>query len=411
MSNDNTVLDVSAIRAQFPILNRRFNGHPLTFLDTAATALKPQVVIDTISKFYAEEYATVRRGIYALSQEATARFEGVRAQAAQFLGACEADEIVFVRGVTEAINLVAYSYGRQVLEAGDRVLLTEMEHHANIVPWQLVCEERGAEIDVVPFDTEGQLDLNAVAEKLTPRTKVVAMVHVSNALGSINPVAAVARMAHENGAVLLVDGAQSAPHLPLNVQNLGADFFACSGHKMFGPTGVGLLYGRKELLADMPPWMGGGEMIDRVTFAETTYDDPPHRFEAGTPPIAEVIGLGAAMTWIDELGRPAISSYEHDLLGYATARLQELSGARVIGKAAMKAGILGFVLDGIHPFDIGTLLDEQGVAIRVGHHCAQPVIDHYGLSATARASFGPYNDRADVDRFVAALERVQTMMV
>lgn len=410
MSDEATSLDVKTVRDQFPILAREFDGKPLIFLDSAATSLKPQCVVDTIAKFYSEEYATVRRGVYGISQEATARFEAVRAQAATFLGASEPEEIVFVRGVTEAINLVAYSYGRTVLQSGDRVLLTEMEHHANIVPWQLVCKERGAQIDVVSFDERGQLDLSEVRSKLTERTKIVSMVHVSNALGTVNPVAGITRMAHEVGAVVLVDGAQSAPHLPVNVQNLGADFFACSAHKMFGPTGVGLLYGRKELLANMPPWMGGGEMIDKVTFEESTYDDPPHRFEAGTPPIAQVIGLGAALSWIEALGRPAIAGHEHQLLKYATQRLTALPGTNVVGRAPMKAGILTFTLDGIHPFDIGTLLDEQGVAIRTGHHCAQPVMQHYAVPATARASFGPYNNREDIDVFITALERVQSMM-
>ncbi len=402
--------DVEAVRSQFPQLNREMNGKPLVFLDSAATSLKPQSVIDAISRFYSEEYATVRRGVYSLSQEATSRFEGVRAKGAAFLGASEPDEIIFVRGVTEAINLVAYSYGRSVLSEGDEVLITEMEHHANIVPWQLVCKEKGAKLVVASFDETGQLDLDEIREKITDRTKVVAMVHVSNALGTLNPVAAITRMAHEKGAVAVVDGAQSTPHLPLDVQSLGADFFACSAHKLFGPTGVGMLYGRKELLAQMPPWMGGGEMIDKVTFEESTYDDPPHRFEAGTPPIAQVIGLGAALDWIEGLGRANIAAHEHDLLRYGTKRIEELEGVRVVGTAPMKAGILAFTVDGIHPFDIGTLLDEQGIAIRVGHHCAQPVMEHYGIPSTARASFGPYNTRGDIDAFIEGLKKVQRMM-
>ncbi|MEO1172595.1 MAG: cysteine desulfurase, partial [Myxococcota bacterium] len=399
-------LDVDAVRAQFPILHKPVNGKPLVFLDSAATSLKPQRVVDTISQFYAEEYATVRRGVYALSQAATTRYEGVRAQAAQFLGAAEADEIVFVRGVTEAMNLLAYSYGRSVLEAGDEVLVTEMEHHANIVPWQLVCKEKGATLKVASFDDSGQLNLEEIRELITDRTKIVSLVHVSNALGTINPVAAITRMAHEMGAVAIVDGAQSTPHIPLNVQSLGADFFACSAHKLFGPTGVGLLYGRKELLSEMPPWMGGGEMIDKVTFEESTYDDPPHRFEAGTPPIAQVMGLGAALEWIEELGRPAIAAHEHALLRYATKAIKELPGVSVVGTAPLKAGILAFTLDGIHPFDIGTLLDEQGIAIRVGHHCAQPVMQHYDVPATARASFGPYNHEGDIDALIDGLKTV-----
>lgn len=403
-------LDVDEVRAQFPILQKQVNGKPLVFLDSAATSLKPQRVVDAIATFYAEEYATVRRGVYALSQAATARYEGVRAQAAEFLGASESDEIVFVRGVTEAMNLLAYSYGRSVLEAGDEVLITEMEHHANIVPWQLVCKERGAKLKVASFDDSGQLNLNEIRELITGRTKIVSMVHVSNALGTVNPVAAITRMAHEKGAIAIVDGAQSTPHIPLNVQSLGADFFACSAHKLFGPTGVGLLYGRKELLADMPPWMGGGEMIDKVTFDESTYDDPPHRFEAGTPPIAQVMGLGAALEWIEEIGRPVIAAHEHALLRYATKAIKELPGVRIVGTAPMKAGILAFTLEGIHPFDIGTLLDEQGIAIRVGHHCAQPVMEHYQVPATARASFGPYNHEGDIDALIEGLKKVQRMM-
>ncbi|MEM7435919.1 MAG: cysteine desulfurase [Myxococcota bacterium] len=405
-----TALDVEAVRAQFPILQKEVHGRPLIFLDSAATSLKPQVVVDTIAKFYAEEYATVRRGVYSLSQEATARYEGVRTQAAEFLGAKEPDEVVFVRGVTEAINLVAYSHGRKVLGPGDEVLITEMEHHSNIVPWQIVCQETNATLKVASFDDSGQLDLTDIREKITARTKIVSMVHVSNALGTVNPVAEITRLARQVGAVTIVDGAQSTPHIPLNVQSLGADFFACSGHKMFGPTGVGLLYGRKELLASMPPWMGGGEMIDRVTLEESTYDDPPHRFEAGTPPIAQVIGLGAAMAWIEALSRPAIAAHEHALLTYATRAIEELPGVRVVGTAPMKAGILAFTLDGIHPFDIGTLLDEQGIAIRVGHHCAQPVMQHYGVPATARASFGPYNTKSDIDGLIDGLRKVQRMM-
>ncbi|MEL6543982.1 MAG: cysteine desulfurase [Myxococcota bacterium] len=402
--------DVEAVRAQFPILKREMNGKPLVFLDSAATSLKPKSVVDAIAKFYSEDYATVRRGVYALSQEATAAFEGVREKGARFLGAEHADEVVFVRGVTEAINLIANSFGRSVLKEGDEVLITEMEHHANIVPWQLVCKDTGAKLVVASFDESGQLDLNEIKEKITDRTKIVSMVHVSNALGTVNPVAAITRMAREKGAVTVIDGAQSAPHLPLNVRSLGADFFACSAHKLFGPTGVGMLYGRKELLESMPPWMGGGEMIDKVTFEESTYDDPPHRFEAGTPPIAQVIGLGAALDWIEELGRPNIAAHEHKLLRYGHKQLSNLPGVKVVGTAPLKAGILAFTVDGVHPFDIGTLLDEQGIAIRVGHHCAQPVMEHYGIPATARASFGPYNTTEDVDAFIDGLKTVQRMM-
>lgn len=407
-----TALELNAeeIRAQFPILKRQVNGKPLVFLDSAATSLKPNAVVDVIAKFYAEEYATVRRGVYALSQEATARYEGVRAQVARFLGAAEAEEIVFVRGVTEAVNLVAYSYGRSVLGEGDEVLITEMEHHANIVPWQIVCKEVGATLRVASFDDSGQLDLDEIEQKITERTKIVSMVHVSNALGTVNPVAAITRMAHAKGAVVVVDGAQSTPHLPLNVQSIGADFFAFSGHKLFGPTGVGCLYARKELLASMPPWMGGGEMIDRVTFDETTYDDPPHRFEAGTPPIAQVMGLGAALTWIESLGRPAIAAHEHSLLRKTTREIKKIAGVRIVGTAPLKAGIVAFTLEGVHPFDIGTLLDEQGIAIRVGHHCAQPVMEHFGVPATARVSFGPYNHDQDIDLFIEGLLNVQRLL-
>lgn len=398
-------IEPEKLRRDFPILEREMNGKPLVFLDSAATSLKPRVVVDAISEFYLHDYATVRRGIYHLSQEATSRFEAVREKARKLFNAASSEEFIFVRGVTEAVNLFANSYGRAFLKPGDEVLITAMEHHANIVPWQFVCAATGAKLRVLPMDSRGVLAIERLDEFLTERTRIVSVVHVSNALGTVNPVAEIARRAHRVGAVVFLDGAQSAPHVPVDFEQLGCDFYACSGHKMFGPTGVGLFYGRAELLEKMPPWMGGGEMIERVTFENSTFDVPPHRFEAGTPPIAQVIGLGAAIDYLETLGLEAIESHEAELLSYATERILEIPGLTVTGTADDKSGILAFVVDGVHAFDIGTILNEQGVAIRVGHHCTQPVMDFLGVSATARASFGPYNTRTDIDGFIEALDK------
>lgn len=402
--------DVRALRADFPQLRREIHGQPLAYLDTAATSLKPQAVIDRISRFYSWEYGTVRRGVYTLSQEATAMFEGVRAQAARFLGAASANEIVFVRGVTEGMNLLAHTLGSSLGE-GDEILITEMEHHANILPWQLVAQRTGARIVVAEIDERGNLRLDDLAAKLSDRTRIVSVVHVSNALGTVNPVAEVAKLAAGVGAKMIVDGAQSAPHLPIDVAALGCDFYLCSGHKMLGPTGAGLLWGRAALLAELPPFMGGGEMIDHVTYETSTYEDPPHRFEPGTPAIASVIGLGAAMTYLEAIGMERLHAWDRELVAYATEAMSEVPALRFSGDPDTRSGLVPFTVEGVHPFDLGTLLDHHGVAIRVGHHCAQPLMRRLGVPATARASFGAYTNREDIDRFVVGLREVCDMLL
>lgn len=397
-------------RDDFPQLQRKIYDHPLTYLDTAATSLKPRQVIERLSEFYLHEYGTVRRGVYLLSQEATKTFEGVRASAARFLNAGRAEEVVFVRGVTEGMNLLANSLGEWRLEPGDEILISEMEHHANILPWQFVAKRTGAKIVVAPITDKGDIDLDALRERVTSRTKIVSIVHISNALGTVNPVAAIGEIAHEAGALMIVDGAQSAPHIPVDVQALGCDFYVCSGHKMYGPTGAGLLYGRYELLAEMPPFLGGGEMIDKVTFESATFEEPPHRFEAGTPQIGEVIGLGAAIDYLNESGMSAIAEHDAALTRYCEEKIREVPGVEVIGSPGLRSGLVPFVMEGGHPFDIGTLLDREGIAIRVGHHCAQPLLRRLGLSATARASFGIYNNFDDIDRFIDGLNFVSEML-
>lgn len=397
-------------RDDFPQLQRKIYDHPLTYLDTAATSLKPRQVIERLSEFYLHEYGTVRRGVYLLSQEATKTFEGVRASAARFLNAGRAEEVVFVRGVTEGMNLLANSLGEWRLEPGDEILISEMEHHANILPWQFVAKRTGAKIVVAPITDKGDIDLDALRERVTSRTKIVSIVHISNALGTVNPVAAIGEIAHEAGALMIVDGAQSAPHIPVDVQALGCDFYVCSGHKMYGPTGAGLLYGRYELLAEMPPFLGGGEMIDKVTFESATFEEPPHRFEAGTPQIGEVIGLGAAIDYLNAIGMSAIAEHDAALTRYCEEKIREVPGVEVIGSPRLRSGLVPFVMEGGHPFDIGTLLDREGIAIRVGHHCAQPLLRRLGLSATARASFGIYNNFDDIDRFIDGLNFVSEML-
>lgn len=397
-------------RDDFPQLQRKIYDHPLTYLDTAATSLKPRQVIERLSEFYLHEYGTVRRGVYLLSQEATKTFEGVRASAARFLNAGRAEEVVFVRGVTEGMNLLANSLGEWRLEPGDEILISEMEHHANILPWQFVAKRTGAKIIVAPITDKGDIDLDALRERVTSRTKIVSIVHISNALGTVNPVAAIGEIAHEAGALMIVDGAQSAPHIPVDVQALGCDFYVCSGHKMYGPTGAGLLYGRYELLAEMPPFLGGGEMIDKVTFESATFEEPPHRFEAGTPQIGEVIGLGAAIDYLNAIGMSAIAEHDAALTRYCEEKIREVPGVEVIGSPRLRSGLVPFVMEGGHPFDIGTLLDREGIAIRVGHHCAQPLLRRLGLSATARASFGIYNNFDDIDRFIDGLNFVSEML-
>jgi cysteine desulfurase/selenocysteine lyase len=403
-----TPLDVGRIRADFPILSETVRGgRPLIYLDNAATSQKPRQVIDAISRFYTSENANIHRGLHYLSERATTAYDAAREKVARFLGAGSPWEIVFTRGTTEAINLVAQSWGRSNLRPGDEVLVTGMEHHANLVPWQLVCEQTGATFRAVPITDRGELDLDAFDRLLTDRTTLFAVGHVSNALGTVNPVRELAARAHARGALVLVDGAQSAPHMSIDVSELDCDFFACSGHKLFGPTGIGVLYGRKAILDGMPPWQTGGDMIERVTLERTTWAAPPARFEAGTPPIAEVIGLAAAIDYVESVGLGAIGKWEGELLARATEQVGALPGVRLVGTAREKAGVLSFVLEGIHPHDVGTVLDDEGVAVRAGHHCAQPVMQRFGIPATVRASFAFYNTPDEIEVLVRGVERAR----
>jgi cysteine desulfurase/selenocysteine lyase len=402
-------LDVERLRRDFPILSQRVRGKPLVYLDNAATSQKPRAVIEAVTRFYAAENANIHRGVHYLSEQATSAYDAVRAQVARFINAASPREIVFTRGTTEGINLVAQSWGRSRLRPGDEILITGLEHHSNIVPWQLVAAQTGAVVRAVPITDAGELDLSGFDRLLTERTRLLAVAHLSNALGTINPVRWMTSRARERGIVTVVDAAQSAPHLPVDVQALDCDFLAFSGHKAFGPTGVGVLYGRLELLEAMPPWHGGGDMIETVTLERSTYAAPPARFEAGTPMIAQVIGLGAALEYVEGVGRMAIGAWEEELLGYATEQVRDLPGVRLVGTAREKASILSFVVDGVHPHDVGAVLDDDGIAIRAGHHCAQPVMQRFGLPATARASFAFYNTRDEVDALVRGLLRVRTV--
>ncbi len=401
------VLDLKALRADFPALHQQVRGHPLVYLDNGATSQKPQSVIDTIRHYYERDNSNVHRGVHTLSERATLAYEGVRKKVRNFFNAASIREIIFVRGTTEAINLVAQSYGRPRFSAGDEILITEMEHHSNIVPWQLLCQQTGATLKVVPFNDAGELDVDAYHQLLGPKTRLVAVVHVSNSLGTVNPVAEMIKAAHQFDVPVLVDGAQAVAHRKVDVQALDCDFYTCSAHKLFGPTGTGVLYAKEALLADMEPYQGGGDMISRVSFEKTLYNDLPYKFEAGTPNIAGVIGLGAALDYLDELDMAAIAAHEDELLDYATTQLQSLPGVRLIGTATEKASILSFCIEGVHPHDISTILDGEGIAIRAGHHCTMPVMTHYGLSATARASFALYNNRADVDALIAGIDKVK----
>ncbi len=401
--------DLDRARADFPILAQKVQNRPLVYLDNAASTQKPRVVMDAIATCYGEYYANVERGVHTLSQTSTAAREQARETVRRFLNAPSAEEIVFVRGTTEAINLVAASWGRRHVGAGDEILVTELEHHSNIVPWQLLCEERGAVLRVAPIDDRGEVILEELERLLSPRTRLVAVAHVSNALGTVNPVREIAEKAHRVGALVLVDGAQAAPHLAIDVQALGADFYAFSGHKVYGPSGIGVLWGRRELLAAMPPWQGGGGMIRTVTFAKTTYAPPPHRFEAGTPAIEAAVGLGAALDYLTALGLPAVAAWEAELLALATERLAAVPGLRLIGTARDKAAVLSFTMAGIHPHDVGTVLDQEGIAVRAGHHCAQPVMEHFRVPATTRASFGLYNTREEIEVLTAALHRAREL--
>ncbi len=397
--------DVQRVRQDFPILRQLVHGKPLVYLDNAATAQKPQSVIDAEIAFYTESNANVHRGLHDLSERATAAFEEARHKMQHFVGARDSREIVFVRGATEGINLVAQSFARTRLRSGDEILISTIEHHSNIVPWQIVAEQTGAKLRVIPINDRGELVLEEYERLLGPRTRILSVTHVSNALGTINPVRKMIAAAHRQGAAVVIDGAQAAPHLPIDVADLDCEFYVLSGHKMYGPTGIGVLYGKLDLLEAMPPYQAGGDMILSVTFEKTIYNAVPFKFEAGTPHIAGAVGLGAAADYVTALGHEAIESHEQDLLAYGTKALSAIPGLRLVGTARRKASVLNFVIDGIHPHDIGTILDREGVAIRSGHHCAQPLLERFGVPATARASLGLYNTREEIDRLVAALHR------
>jgi len=402
-------LDVEAVRRQFPVLDTRVHGKPLVYLDNAASAQKPRAVIDAEREVYERYYSNIHRGVHQLSVLATEAYERARARVQAFLGAREKREVVFLRGTTEAINLVSQSFGRRNVGPGDEVLITGLEHHSNIVPWQLLCEEKQATLRVAPIDDRGEVDLAAFERLLSPRTRIASFAHVSNALGTVNPVERMTELAHAAGAVVLIDGAQATPHIPVDVSRIGCDFYAFSGHKVYGPSGVGALYGRAELLEAMPPWQGGGDMIASVTFERSTWAEIPHKFEAGTPNVAGTIALGAAIEWLCGLGIEAVAAHEAELLRYGTEVLSAIPGLRFVGTARHRAGVLSFVLEGIHPHDIGTVLDYEGVAIRTGHHCAQPVMDRFSVPATARASLACFNNQGDLDALAAGLRRVREM--
>ena len=398
--------DVARIREDFPLLKQTVNGKPLVYLDNAATSQKPQSVIDALVRYYTTVNSNVHRGVHTLSQLATDDYEAARSKARKFINAAEDHELIYVRGTTEGINLVAQTFGRQNIGQGDEIIISCLEHHSNIVPWQILCEEKGAQLKIVPINDSGELLIDEYEKLLSPRTKLVSIVHQSNALGTINPMEAIIEMAHSRGVPVLVDGAQSAPHMAIDVQQMGCDFFVFSAHKLFGPTGIGILYGKSEYLNAMPPYQAGGEMIRSVSFEKTTYNVLPHKFEAGTPNIAGAIGLGAAIDYLNALGMEKINSYEKELLDYGTDCLSRIDGLQIIGTAKEKGGILSFVLGDIHPHDIGTILDTEGIAIRTGHHCAQPVMQRFGIPATARASLAFYNTKAEIDSLVEGIDRV-----
>jgi cysteine desulfurase/selenocysteine lyase len=403
--------DVAGIRQDFPILAQRVHGKPLVYLDNAATAQKPQAVIDALCRYYTTDNANIHRGLHQLSERATEAFEGARGKVQRFINAGDAREIVFVRGSTEGINLVAQSYGRKNVRAGDEILVTTMEHHSNIVPWQLLCEEKGAHLRVVPINDDGELLIDEYERLLTPKTRLVSVAHVSNALGTINPIRKLIELAHRRNIPVLIDGAQAAPHMKIDVRELGCDFYVFSGHKLFGPTGIGVLYGKAALLEEMPPYQGGGDMILSVTFEKTTYNALPYKFEAGTPHIAGAIGLGAAIDYVNRIGIDAIAAYEDELLAYATAAVSAIEGVKLIGTAKEKAGVISFIMDGAHAHDVGTILDQEGVAIRTGHHCAMPIMERFGVPATARASLAFYNTKEEIDALAGAIHKVREIFV
>ena len=411
LAETNRIFDVAAARRHFPILSRMIHGKPLVYLDNGASAQRAQSVIDAVDDYERHHHANIHRGVHTLSQEATAMYEGARDRVQRFINARSRSEVIFVRGTTEAINLVAQSYARPTLRAGDEILITHLEHHANIVPWQMVCEQTGAKLVVAPMDTQGEVHLEAIVSLMNARTKILACAHVSNALGTILPVRRIIAAAKARGIITLIDGAQAISHMAVDVQELGCDFYAFSGHKMYGPTGVGVLYGREQLLDRMPPWQGGGEMILQVTFAKTTYNALPNKFEAGTPNISGGIGLGAAVDFLSGLDLSAAHAHEDALLHHATATLNKVQGLRIVGTAPDKASLVSFVVAGVHPHDLGTILDEDGIAVRTGHHCAMPVMDFFKVPATARASFAFYNTFDEIDRLALGIERARKMFV
>jgi cysteine desulfurase/selenocysteine lyase len=399
--------DAASIREDFPILKQSVYDKPLVYLDNAATSQKPQVVIDAITRYYSMDNSNIHRGVHLLSERATKAYEEARLKVQLFINAADSKEIIFTRGTTEAINLVAGSYGRANVRAGDEVLITAMEHHSNIVPWQILCDEKGARLRVAPINDDGELILEEFEKLVNERTKLVSLVHLSNALGTINPIRAIVEIAHRHNVPVMIDGAQAAPHTKLDVQELDCDFYAFSGHKLFGPTGIGVLYGKASLLDAMPPYQGGGDMIASVTFDKTTYNTLPYKFEAGTPNIAGTIGLGAAIDYVNQIGLDRIARYEHELLEYGTEALSQIPGLRLVGTAKEKAGVLSFVLEGVHPHDVGTILDREGIAIRTGHHCAMPLMQRFGIPATARASLAFYNTKEEIDELVAGIHKVK----
>lgn len=407
-----TALNIDKIRADFPILHQQINGKPLVYLDNAATTQKPQVVLDALSSYYGKYNANIHRGIHNLAEKATEAFEESRKTIARFLNSESAEQIIFTYGTTDGINLVAQTYGRKFLNEGDEILISTMEHHSNIVPWQMLCEEKGCVLKIMPIDDNGDILLDELDELLTEKVKLVSIVHVSNSLGTINPVAEIIAKAHRVGAKVLVDGAQATSHLNIDVQALDADFYVFSAHKLYGPTGMGVLYGKRELLDAMPPYRGGGEMISEVTFEKTTYNEIPYKFEAGTPNIADVIAVKNAIDYINELGKENIAAHEDELLAYATEKLEAIEGLRIVGKAKEKVSVISFVIEGIHPQDIGIMLDQQGIAIRTGHHCTQPLMQHYKLEGgTARASFSVYNSFEEIDRLVEGIKKVKRLLL
>jgi cysteine desulfurase / selenocysteine lyase len=401
------MLDVARLREDFPILAEQIRGKTIAYLDNAATTQKPRAVLEALARYYAHDNANVHRAVHALAARSTKAFDEARRTVQRFLGAKDEREIIFLRGATEGLNLVAQTFGRERVRAGDEVLVTHMEHHSNIVPWQMLCDEKGAKLRVIPVSDEGELDLSALDGLLSARTRILALTHVSNALGTVNPIADIVKQAHAKGIPVVVDGAQAAPHVAVDVQALGCDFYAFSGHKVYGPTGIGALYGKLEHLQAMPPWQGGGDMILSVSFEKTIYNQPPFKFEAGTPNIAGAVGLAAAISYVTGVGLGAIAAYEQELLAYATAELSKVAGLRIIGTAPHKAAVVSFVLAGVHPHDIATIIDEAGIAIRSGHHCAQPLMERFGVAATARASFAFYNTSEEVDRLALALREVR----